>query len=192
MKTISFYVFCWLFLALSDTSSMYAQPGSYYSGSLALQRDVTRQAAGMNTGSDTASVYPVWFHYSRRKLMYRGGRLDGSVFLAVCRNIQDSAVQEQVARYDELSREKQRLGFGMLGSGFAGFALLGGAVTSEEPELSGMLGLTAGIAILAVPVIAICSTKPHQARKAILFRDLPVAYNAYFEACRQRQLCTQR
>lgn len=129
---------------------------------------------------------PVYFNYRRRRLVYKGQPLDGVLFLKMCRTIGDSAVQEQVARYDELSREKQRLSFGMLGSGFTGFALLGGVISnsSGEPELSSMLGLASGIAILAVPAIAIYSSVPHQQRKTVLFRDLPIAYNAYVEACR--------
>ena len=129
---------------------------------------------------------PVYFNYRRRRLVYKGQPLDGLLFLKMCRAIGDSAVQEQVARYDELSREKQRLSFGMLGSSFTGFALLGGVISNNngEPELSSMLGLASGIAILAVPAMAIYSSVPHRQRKAVLFRDLPIAYNAYLEACR--------
>lgn len=137
----------------------------------------------MLSGSKTATLQPVFFHYTRRKLMCDGKRLNPAVFLSICRCINDSAVQEQVARYDALTREKQRLGLGMIASSFSGFAFLGAALGSREPDQSLMFGVTAGVAILAVPVMAMCTTAPHQARKAILFRDLPVAYNAYLEAC---------
>lgn len=142
--------------------------------------------AGNTLTEASGGPQPVYFNYRRRRLVHKGRPLDGLLFLKMCRAIGDSAVQEQVARYDELSREKQRLGFGMLGSSFTGFALLGGVISNSagEPELSSMLGLASGIAILAVPAMAIYSSVPHRQRKAVLFRDLPIAYNAYVEACR--------
>jgi hypothetical protein len=127
---------------------------------------------------------PVYFNYRRRQLIYNGKRLDGAGFLRMCRSINDSAVQEQLARYDDLTAQKQKLSFGMIGAGFVGMASFGGALNtgSGQPEANIMLAFTAVICIVAVPVMGIYTTVPHQKRKAVLFRDLPIVYNAYVEA----------
>jgi len=38
------------------------------------------------------------------------------------------------------------------------------------------------VGFLAIPVVAIYSSVPHQKRKAVLYRDLPIAYNQYVES----------
>jgi hypothetical protein len=134
---------------------------------------------------------PVYFNYRRRQLSYHGKRLDGAGFLRMCRSIPDSAVQEQLARYDDFTAQKQKLNFGMACAGFAGMAFFGGALNTESrhAETNAMLGLTAAICILTVPVMGIYTTVPHQKRKAVLFRDLPIAYNAYVESQYQNNIC---
>lgn len=131
-----------------------------------------------------AAYLPVYFNYRRRQLKYNGvERIDGISFLNMCRSIKDSAVQEEVARYDELTVQKQKLGFAMMGGAFAAFACFGGAAANDQgkPELTVMLVGTGAFCAMAVPAIAIYSSVPHQKRKTILFRDLPVAYNAFVE-----------
>lgn len=136
-----------------------------------------------------ATYLPVYFNYRRRLLKYNGvARIDGISFLNMCRSIKDSAVQEQIARYDEFTSQKQKLGFAAMGSAFAAFACFGGSVANDQgkPELTVMLVGTGAFCVIAVPVIAIYSSVPHQKRKTVLFRDLPVAYNAYVE---RQQVC---
>ncbi len=100
-------------------------------------------------------------------------------------------MQEQLARYDDLTAQKQKLNFGMASAAFAGMAFFGGALNTESghAETNAMLGLTAAVCILAVPVMGIYTTVPHQKRKAVLFRDLPIAYNAYVESQYQNNIC---
>lgn len=134
--------------------------------------------------SSTIEYLPVYFNYRRRLLKYNGTqRMDGAEFLSLCRTIQDSAVQEQVARYDAYTAEKQKLGLAALGSGFAGFAFLGGAAANAQNNetATATLAVTGVMAVLAIPVIAIYSSVPHQRRKTVLFRDLPIAYNLFVE-----------
>lgn len=132
----------------------------------------------------TVEYLPVYFNYRRRLLKYNGTeRIGGTEFLNLCRAIQDSAVQEQLARYDAYTAEKQKLGLAALGSGFAGFAFIGGAAANGQNNetATATLAFTGVMAVLAIPVIAIYSSVPHQRRKAVLFRDLPVAYNLFVE-----------
>lgn len=127
---------------------------------------------------------PVYFNYRRRFLSYNGvERIDAISFLNMCRSIQDSAIQEQVVLYDGFTAQKQKLGFAAMGSAFAAFSCFGGAVANDQgkPELTVMLVGTGVFCVLAVPAIAIYSSVPHKKRKTVLFRDLPVAYNAYVE-----------
>lgn len=140
--------------------------------------------------SSTMEYLPVYFNYRRRLLKYNGTqRMGGAEFLSLCRTIQDSAVQEQVSRYDAYTAEKQKLGLAALGSGFAGFALLGGAAanTQSNETVTATLAVTGVMAVLAIPAIAIYSSVPHQRRKAVLFRDLPIAYNLFVENQRLRR-----
>ncbi|MES2132590.1 MAG: hypothetical protein V4506_09575 [Bacteroidota bacterium] len=140
--------------------------------------------------SSTIEYLPVYFNYRRRLLKYNGTqRMDGAEFLNLCRTIRDSAVQEQVARYDAYTAEKQKLGLAALGSGFAGFALLGGAAanTQSNETVTATLAVTGVMAVLAIPAIAIYSSVPHQRRKTVLFRDLPIAYNLFVETQRLRR-----
>jgi hypothetical protein len=37
------------------------------------------------------------------------------------------------------------------------------------------------VSVLVIPAVAIYSSVPHQKRKAVLFRDLPIVYNHYVE-----------
>ena len=139
----------------------------------------------------TQEYLPVYFNYRRRLLKYNGTqRMGGAEFLSLCRTIQDSAVQEQVARYDAYTTEKQKLGLAALGSGFAGFALLGGAAanTQSNETVTATLAVTGVMAVLAIPAIAIYSSVPHQKRKIVLFRDLPIAYNLFVETQRLRRI----
>lgn len=132
-------------------------------------------------------LYPVYFNYSKRQLRDSDKNIISPIeFLNLCRSINDSAVQQQVARYDSYTRDKQKLGLVALGSGFSAFALLGSAVSLAEQNnnnASASFGFFGAIAFLAVPAIAIYSSVPHQKRKAVLFRDLPIAYNHYVEIC---------
>lgn len=110
--------------------------------------------------------------------------MDPAVFLTMCRSIKDSAVQEQVARYDGYTKEKQKLGVAVLGCGFLATGMLGGVAANDKgsPEFNMMLAFTGMVALIAIPVIGIYSGTPHKKRKAVLFRDLPIAYNLFVES----------
>jgi hypothetical protein len=138
------------------------------------------------TGFYRQQLSPVYFHYRRRQLKdaYKNN-IPPLEFLNLCRSINDSAVQAQVARYDNYTRDKQKLGLGALASGATAFALLGGSAgfaESQNSNASAAFGFFGAIAFLAIPAIAIYTSVPHQKRKAVLFRDLPIAYNQYIES----------
>lgn len=129
---------------------------------------------------------PVYFNYRKRQLKdaYRN-TIPPLEFLSLCRSINDSAVQAQVIRYDNYTKDKQKLGLGALASGATAFALLGSSVgfaESQNTNASAGFGFFGAVAFLAIPAIAIYSSVPHQKRKAVLFRDLPIAYNQYIES----------
>lgn len=134
---------------------------------------------------------PVYFNYRRHVLQYDGKRIDGLDFLELCRGIPDSTVREQVKQYDAYTAQKQKLVFSLLGSSFAGMACIGGALGNASPSTgaNGTLIFTGAACLLAVPVLAICTAAPHQRRKTLLFRDLPIVYNAYVEAQRRANAC---
>ena len=61
---------------------------------------------------------------------------------------------------------------------------LGSAAANSYQEnnmVSGTLIFLGVASVLVIPALAIYSTVPHQKRKTVLFRDLPVAYNYYVE-----------
>lgn len=174
------WLFCILFRLLATLEAQQSREVGAVPSAVAEQAAVT---AGKVTLQSGTCLYPVYFNYRRRQLQCNGRRLDGMTFLNMCRSIPDSSIQEQVARYDEYTAQKQKLGFGAMGSGFAGIAFFGGALGSgnANPEANTVLAIMGGACVLAVPVLAIYTSVPHQKRKAVLFRDLPVVYNAYVE-----------
>ena len=74
---------------------------------------------------------PVYFNFHKRELRDLNKQNFSSRILNLCRSINDTAIQIQVARYDSYTKDKQRLGLIALGSGFAAMA-------------SGTVGTTAG------------------------------------------------
>lgn len=139
----------------------------------------------------TTCPLPVYFNYRRRVLQYDGRRIEGPDFLEMCRSIPDSSIREQVKQYDAYTAQKQKLVFSLLGSSFAGMACIGGALGNASPSTGAndLLIFTGAACLLATPVIAICTSGPHRRRKTVLFRDLPVVYNAYVEAQRRANAC---
>lgn len=132
---------------------------------------------------------PVYFNFHRRQLKdFQKNNIQPLEFLNLCRSIKDSAIQLQVARYDEYTKDKARLGVVALGGGFSAIGLLGSAAASASSGGQGSdvmatsLACFGVIGLLAIPVAAIYSSVPHQKRKTVLFRDLPVAYNQYVES----------
>ena len=130
---------------------------------------------------------PVYFNFRHRKLrdVYKN-EIQPLEFLHLCRSINDSAIQLQVARYDAFTRDKATLGVVALGGGFSAIGLLGSAAASSSSQgtdaVTGSLVLLGVVGVLAIPVAAIYSSVPHQKRKAVLFRDLPIAYNQFVES----------
>lgn len=136
-----------------------------------------------------AKLEPVYFNYRFRKLNDSQKRtIQPLEFLHLCRSISDSAIQLQIARYDSFTKNKQRFGVVALGSGFASIALLGSAAASASSGgqaneiITGSFACLGIIGLLVIPISAISSSVPHQKRKAVLFRDLPIAYNQYVES----------
>jgi hypothetical protein len=129
---------------------------------------------------------PVYFNFRKRLLMdsYKS-RISPVDFLNLCRTINDSAVQQQIARYDGYTKDKANLGIAALGSGAATFVLLGSAVSyagQSNTNASASFAFFGVLTLVSLPVMAIYSSVPHQKRKGVLFRDLPIAYNRYVES----------
>lgn len=131
---------------------------------------------------------PVYYNFFKRQLLYNGcEKISGADFLEICRGINDSAVQAQIARYDNYSLNKGKMGLVAVSAGITGFGMLlnveqmSGSQASDQ-IMRGTLVTAGVIGILTIPVMAIASSVPHQRRKAVLFRDLPIAYNNYVES----------
>jgi hypothetical protein len=131
-------------------------------------------------------LWPVYFNYRRRQLKdAQKNNISPVEFLNLCRSIRDSAVQLQVARYDSYTKDKERLGVVALVGGFSAMGLFGSAAAYSgqgNDIITGSLVFLGVIGFLAIPAAAIYSSVPHQKRKSVLFRDLPIAYNQYVES----------
>ena len=155
---------------------------------------VSNQGANYNLESSQfysqEKLKPVYFNFRRRQLKdFQKNNIQPLEFLNLCRAIKDSSVQFQIARYDSFTKDKVRLGVVALVSGFATIGLLGGASAAASSGggqgnelITGTLASFGVVALLVIPAVAIYSSVPHQKRKAVLFRDLPVAYNQYVES----------
>ena len=130
-------------------------------------------------------LLPVYFNFRKRQLRDAENKTISPIeFLNLCRTIKDNGVQLQIARYDSYTKDKQKLGVIAVGSGFSSIGLFGSAgVSSEQGNymITESLAFFGVLAILTIPAVAIYSSVPHQKRKAVLFRDLPIAYNHYVE-----------
>ncbi len=149
------------------------------------EKILAKQIVQLKT-SPQNELMPVYFNFRKRLLTdHHKNRIQPFEFLDLCRSIKDSAVQQQVARYDSYTKEKANLGLIALGNGTASFVLLGSALVSSgqnNTNLTAAYGFFGVAALVSIPVIAIYSSVPHQKRKAVLFRDLPIAYNQYVES----------
>lgn len=136
--------------------------------------------------SNQKELLPVYFNYRRRQLKdAHKNDISPVEFLNLCRSIRDSAVQLQVARYDSYTKDKERLGVVALVGGFSAMGLIGSAAAYRgqgNDVITGSLIFLGVIGFLAIPAAAIYSSVPHQKRKSVLFRDLPIAYNQYVES----------
>lgn len=136
--------------------------------------------------SNQKELLPVYFNYRRRQLKdAQKNNISPVEFLNLCRSIRDSAVQLQVARYDSYTKDKERLGVVALVGGFSAMGLFGSAAAytgQGNDAITGSLIFLGVVGLLAIPAAAIYSSVPHQKRKSVLFRDLPVAYNQYVES----------
>ncbi|MES2762894.1 MAG: hypothetical protein V4677_11835 [Bacteroidota bacterium] len=127
---------------------------------------------------------PVYFNYRKRQLKYNDSKMNPIEFLHLCRSINDSAVQLQLARYDAFTKDKEKLGLVALGGGFTAIGMLGtaaGTAGQGNYVITGSLAFFGVVGVLMIPISAIYSAVPHQKRKTVLFRDLPIAYNQYVE-----------
>ena len=152
------------------------------------QGNITQTKTDIATKNQSQNLYPVYFNFRKRVLAdcYKN-RISPVEFLYLCRSIQDSAVQAQVNRYDGYSKDKANLGIACLGSGAATFALFGSAASMADQSGSNTNAIAPLIffgvlTLISVPVMAGYTSVPHQKRKEVLFRDLPIAYNQYVES----------
>jgi hypothetical protein len=134
--------------------------------------------------NDCDGLQPVYFNYTKRRLYSHNKMpLNGRHFLDLCRGINDSGIQHQVRRYDQLTSNKRKILGAMITCGVAGYITMIGsmmALSTSGPTPEGAyttLGIGAASLFIATPILAISSGIPHQKRKEILFRDLPEAYN---------------
>lgn len=159
------------------------------------QHELSSLAPTHNCNSESQQFYPqeklkpVYFNFHRRQLKdINKNKIEPMEFLNLCRSIKDSAIQLQITRYDAFTKDKERLSVVVLGSGFATMGLLGSAGASAASGSQGNYVVTGSllylgiISLITIPVTAIYSSVPHQQRKAVLFRDLPIAYNQYVES----------
>lgn len=172
MKTITLsiaFIMCFLCHKAQDVAS--SQASNY-----------NLEANQLNT---TERLTPVYFNFHKRELRDLNKQVISAVeFLNLCRTINDSAIQIQVARYDSYTKDKQRLGLIALGSGFVAMGSLGsaGATAGQGNDIiAGSFAFFGALSVLVIPAVTIYSSAPHQKRKAVLFRDLPIAYNHYVE-----------
>lgn len=131
-----------------------------------------------NHGAKQELLSPVLYSYTRRKLLYKGQRISGLQLINLCRNIPDSAIQAQLECYDELTRRKAQI---LTATGLSGVACIASVqIISIQPSGNDVyFGAIAAGAAIGAGIAAICSSIPHQKRKAILFYYLPIAYNNY-------------
>lgn len=172
MKTI-FYIITFCFCIQFDTK---AQINSAYQLDEAKMETIVQK-------NDCDGLKPVFYNFSRRRL-YTSNKMpmNPKHFLELCRRINDPGVQEQIRRYDELTRNKRKLIGAMIFTGVAGYATLVGSMVAASSNVDGAgTAAVIGAASLFVvtPALAISTTAPHQKRKEILFHDLPEAYNLY-------------
>ncbi|HWY12146.1 MAG TPA: hypothetical protein VN026_12515 [Bacteroidia bacterium] len=138
-------------------------------------------------GLNNFGLVPVYYNYSSRQLFYNGIMpLNGNAFLGMCRGINDFKVQQQIARYDQLTKNKKRLVALTIVSGIGGYLLsigsLAGFSSYRSSDSQNATLAVGALALLACPVLAISTAIPHQKRKEVVFRDLPAAYNFYVES----------
>jgi hypothetical protein len=114
-------------------------------------------------------------------------RLNGNDFLSLCRSLNDLAIQDQIARYDQLTRKKRALIGGMISCAIVGYVTMFASMISVSGSgpynANGYTAMAIGAAVffIGTPAFAISTAFPHQKRKEIVFRDLPAAYNFYLE-----------
>jgi hypothetical protein len=133
------------------------------------------------------SLKPVYFNYTWRQLFYNGNiQMNGNNFLNMCRSIDDPQIQLQIARYNQLTRNKKNLLCAMIVCAASGYVtLMGSSFASNGYDYTRqytIMGAGAALLFIATPIIAISTSIPHQKRKEVIFRDLPAAYNFYVES----------
>lgn len=132
-----------------------------------------------------SSLTPIFYTYSKRKIYLNNKPINSVLFLESCRGINDSLIQIEIERYDALTENKKRLLIssltcvvGAFGFSVASLSSTSNGNNSTTSYLFGVCAVSAGIASIAT---LISTTEPHQKRKEILFRDLPIVYNRYVE-----------
>jgi hypothetical protein len=172
MKTI-FYIIALSFCIQFNSKAQ-------YNSSYQVDEVVTEPIVKKNNCN---GLKPVFYDFTHRRL-YTSNKtpLNPQQFLELCRGINDTGIQEQIIRYDQLTDSKRKLIGTMIFTGVAGCVAMMGSLgmQSTNGNSAGMVaGIGAAAAFIVTPAIAISTTAPHQKRKEILFHDLPEAYNLY-------------
>lgn len=135
------------------------------------------------TKNDCDKLKPVYYNFSKRRL-YANNKMpiNGRHFLDLCRGINDSRLQHQIRRYDQLTSNKKKMIVASIVCGVGGYLTLvysAMMATSSYAADRHYVGIGVGAASLfvATPILAFSTAIPHAKRKEILFRDLPEAYN---------------
>ena len=175
MKTIFYLIaFCFCIQFNIKAQSNY-QIDEFEPGSIVMKNDCDK-------------LKPVYYNFTRRRL-YASNKmpLNGQHFLQLCRGINDDRIQLQINRYDQLTKNKKNILGAMFLCGIGGFigmvastSMIGSSSYGYDQNNGyAVLGVSAAALFVATPILAISTGIPHQKRKAILFHDLPEAYNFY-------------
>lgn len=181
MKPLLFICcFCLItFAAISQTIA-----GNFSAISEATSKPIINDTHVNSTQSEfktptTQTLEPIYFSYKKRQLIYKCQKMRGEKLVAICRNIPDSAIQEQINYYDNLSNNKKWILCSTIVCGASALVLLYSSALFPFEKNAGYIAGSGAAAALASGITAICSSIPHQKRKIIMFKDLPIAYNLY-------------
>ena len=141
---------------------------------------ISPQTKSFQQPDENGELKPVYFNYRKRKLVCNGERMSGLDLINLCRSIPDSLIQQQIQCYDQLSNNKRWILRATLMCGVSVF-VMSATASSTRSESSAYFAAGAVATTLGSGITAICSSIPHQKRKAIMFRNLPVVYNRYVE-----------
>jgi len=149
-----------------------------------------------NKAVQQQSLTPVYFSSTRRLIIYKERKINYQLFVDMCRNINDSLIQEQILLYNTYTHQKNSLGILAFSSiaGSIGMMGLSSTITTNNGSTDNLKQMYAGVSICALvtSVVSFIATSiPHNKRKIIAFHDLAIAYNLYVEKYNNALLLNQ-